>query len=117
VKVKVESAECVSKPLVPVIVRVKEFATVEMQDRVALPEPDTVLGVILPQTRPEGGWLFDRDTVPAKPFWAITVIVDIAEAPTTFAGEVAVIEKSTKLNVAVAVWVREPLVPLMVTVN
>ncbi len=87
-----------------VIVTVKEFATVEMQDRVAVPEPNTVAGVIVPQTSPKGGgWLYNRDTVPAKLFWAVTVIVDIAEEPTTFAGEVTVIEKSTKLNVAVVV--------------
>lgn len=116
-KLKVATAECVSEPLVPVIVRMEELATVEIQDRLAVPEPVTEPGVIGLQTSPGGVGLFDRDTIPAKPFCAVTVIVDIAEEPTKFAGEVAVIEKSTKLNAAVAVWVSEPLVPFIVTVN
>jgi len=117
VKVNVAMAECVREPLVPVIVTMKAVATVEVQDRVAPPEPDTVAGVIVPQRRPEAGWLFDRDTVPVKPFWPVTVIVEIAEDPTTLAGELTAIAKSTKLNVAVAVWVSVPLAPVSVTEN
>ncbi len=91
-----------------------------MQDRVAVPEPCTVFGVIPPlQLIPEGSGVSDRDTIPANPFSALIVIVEIAGVPSagTGAGEVAVITKSTKLNVAVAVWVREPLVPVIVTVK
>jgi hypothetical protein len=54
-------------------------------------------------------------TTPVKPLSAVTVIVDIADCPAlTAAGDVAVIVKSLKLNVAVAVWTSEPLVPVTV---
>jgi hypothetical protein len=44
-----------------------------------------------------------RLTTPAKPFSAVTVIVEVAETPTlTAAGEDAAIVKSTKLKVALA---------------
>ncbi len=56
--------------------------------------------------------------MPAKPLTAVTVIVETADEPAfTAAGEVAVIVKSVKVNVAVAVWVNEPLVPVIVTVK
>ena len=55
-------------------------------------------------------------TAPANPFNPVIVIVDVAELLTvTAAGEVAVIVKSTKLNIAVAVWTSEPLVPVTVS--
>jgi len=104
----------VSDPLVPVIVTVKLFAVVEVHARVALPEPVILLGVIAPQVNP-AGTASVRATTPANPFCAVTVIVDVSKAPTVPEGEVAARVKLTIVNVAVAEWVREPLVP--VTVN
>jgi len=73
---------------------VNEVAVVELQDTVAVPEPTTLLGVIAPHVRPAGAESV-RLTVPAKPFKAVTVIVDIAEEPAlTAAGLVAAIVKS-----------------------
>lgn len=51
--------------------------------------------------------------VPAKPLIAFMVIVEIEEDPgATAAGEVALMPKSRKLNVATVVWTRDPLVPV-----
>ena len=81
-------------------------AAVELQDTVAVPEPTTLLGVMPLHVRPEGA-VSVRVTVPAKPFKAVTVMVDVADEPTlAAAGLVAVIEKSAaRLNVKVAVAV------------
>jgi hypothetical protein len=87
---------------VPVIVTVKETEVVEvvLQVRVAVPEPVTLAGVIAPQVKPAGG-VSVRDTTPAKPFRAVTVIVEVAElVGNVTVGEVAAIVKSTKLKVA-----------------
>jgi len=66
----------------------------EPQVTVAVPEPTTLLGVIVPHVRPEGA-VSVRLTVPAKPFRAVIVMVDVAEEPVlTAAGLVAVIVKS-----------------------
>jgi hypothetical protein len=47
---------------------------------------------------------------------AVTVIVEVADTPTlTAAGEDAAIVKSTKLKVAVALWVSVVLVPVTVS--
>ena len=87
----------------PVTVRVKVPALVELHDTVAVPEPVTVPGVIAPHVRP-AGTVSVRVTTPAKPLTAVTVIVETADEPAlTAAGEDAAIVKSTKLNVAVAV--------------
>jgi hypothetical protein len=52
-----------------------------------------------------------------KPLIAVTVIVDVAEVPTvTAAGEVADMEKSVTVKVAVVEWTRVPLVPVIVNV-
>ena len=60
-------------------------------------------GVIAPQVR-LAGTVSVRLTVPVKPLTAATVIVDDAEVPTwAAAGEVAEIEKSVTVKVAVAV--------------
>src|SRR5439155_278717 len=108
--VNVAVAEWTSEPLVPVIVTVKTFWVVALQLRVAVPEPVTVPGVIAPQVRP-AGTVSVRVTTPAKPFTAVIVIVEVAEEPAgTAAGDVAAMVKSTKLNVAVAVWTSDPLV-------
>jgi len=72
-------------------------------------------GLGLPHVRPEGTSTVS-ETVPLKPFNAVRVMIDAPEDPVAVsAGELALITKSWKLKVAVAVRVREPLVP--VTVN
>ena len=66
----------------------------EVQDRVAVPAPVILVGVIAPQVRPRGR-VSVRATVPEKPFSAVTVMVEVALAPVlTAAGELAEIEKS-----------------------
>jgi hypothetical protein len=75
---------------------------VELQDRVAVPDPVMLAGVIAPQVR-LAGTVSVRLTTPANPFTAVTVIVEVAEVPTvTAAGEDAAIVKSWTVNVAVA---------------
>ena len=75
----------------------------ELHDRVAVPEPLTVLGVTGTQDKPEEGFA-DIVTVPEKPFADETVIVDEEDAPgATAAGGEAVTEKSWKLKMAFAV--------------
>ena len=87
----------------PVTVRVKVPALVELQETVAVPEPVTVPGVIAPHVNP-AGTVSVSVTTPANPLTAVIVIVDTAEDPAlTAAGEEAAIVKSTKLKVAVAV--------------
>jgi hypothetical protein len=59
-------------------------------------------GVIALQVRP-GGIVLPRVIVPVKPFRAPMVMVEFAKMPAlTGAGEVALMVKSVKLNVAVA---------------
>ncbi len=88
--------------LVPVTVRVKVPAVVELQATVAVPEPVTLVGVIAPQVRPAAG-VSVRLTTPENPFSPVIVMVDVADWPAlTAAGEDAAIVKSTKLKVAVA---------------
>ncbi len=81
-------------------------AVLELHDREAVAGEGgrlTLLGLNARHVRPEGSGVSDKDTVPAKPFTAATVIVDTAEEPVgTDAGEVAAIVKSAKVNVAVA---------------
>jgi len=56
-----------------------------------------------PQVRP-AGTVSVRATTPVKPLTAVTVMVEVADWPAlTAAGELAVIVKSLKLNVAVVV--------------
>jgi len=102
---------------VPVIVRVNVPPVVELQETVAVPEPVTVPGAIAPQVNP-AGTVSVRVTTPENPFNAVIVIVDTADWPAlTAAGEVATIVKSggaPKVNVAVAEWTRDPLVPVTV---
>ena len=86
----------------PVTLRVKVPAVAELQETVAVPDPVTLVGVIAPQVSPVAG-VSVRETIPAKPFRAVTVMVEVADWPAlTAAGELAAIVKSTKLNVAVA---------------
>jgi len=67
---------------------------VALQETVAVPEPVILLGVMVPQARPDGT-VSVRLTTPAK--WLIELIemVDVTEEPTlTGAGEDAAIPKS-----------------------
>ena len=117
VNVNVAVAEWLSDPLVPVTVRVNVPALVELQETVADPDPVTLVGVMAPQVNPDGT-VSVRETVPAKPLSAVTVMVEVADVPAlTDAGELAAMVKSTKLKVAVAECVSEPLVPVTVRVK
>ena len=75
----------------------------------------TLVGVIAPQVR-LAGTVSVRLTVPVKPLTAVTVIVEVADVLAwTAPGEVADIVKSVTLKVAVVLWERVPLVPVIVT--
>lgn len=76
-------------------------ATLDVHETVAVPEPVMLAGVIVPQVNP-AGTIWVSETVPAKPFRAVMVMVDVANVLTvTAAGEVAEIVKSWTVNVAV----------------
>jgi hypothetical protein len=64
-------------PFVPVMIRLYEFAEVELHDTVAEPLPATLLGVIAPHVSPDG-IVSVNETVPAKLFSAVTVMVEVA---------------------------------------
>jgi hypothetical protein len=79
---------------------------------VAVPEMDRLLGFRLPHVRPEGTLALSA-TAPLKPFSTVRVMMDALEDPgETLVGELALIVKSWKLKVVVAVRLREPLVPV-----
>jgi hypothetical protein len=61
----------------------------------------TLVGVIVPQVRPDGTGVSDRAIVPVKPLADVTVIVEFAGEPMFEVGEVAVIVKSTTVTVIV----------------
>jgi len=85
---------------------------VALQERLADPEPGILIGAIALQVRPDGTASL-RVTVPENWLRPVTVIIDVPVEPTfAAAGGDAEIVKSWKLNAAVAVWVREPLVPV-----
>ncbi len=90
----------------PVIVTVNGLAVVELQIKVAVPDPVMLLGVMAPQVNP-AGIVSVSATTPEKPLTAVIVIVEVADCPAlTAAGLVAVIVKSggaPKVNVAVVV--------------
>ena len=77
-------------------------AAVALHEMVAVPDPVTLLGEIVPQVSPDG-IVSVRLIDPAKWFTAVRVIVELAELPAlTGAGEVAPIVKSRNWKVAVA---------------
>src|SRR5439155_13918085 len=87
----------------------------ELQDRVAVPEPLTLVGVTEPQLRPEGT-VSEIVIVPVKPFNAVSVMVDVPDEPTGIEpGEDALIVKSRKLKTEVAERTSDPLVPVIVS--
>jgi hypothetical protein len=91
-------------------------ANVALHETVAVPDPVRLVGLIVPQVRPDGTVSL-RVTVPPKWFSDVIVTFDVADTPTlTATGEEAVIVKSRNWKSAVAVWMREPLVPVIVRV-
>jgi len=89
-----------------------------LQDSVEVPEPVTLVGVRV-QVKPVAGeTVAVRETIPLNPFRAVTVTVDVPEAPArivTVAGLAAIV-KSWTVKVTVAEWDIVPLVPVTVTV-
>jgi hypothetical protein len=66
---------------------------VALHETVAVPDPATLPGLIEPQTRPEGT-VSVKVTVPENLLIAVTVIVDVPEAPALAVTELAAIVKS-----------------------
>jgi hypothetical protein len=94
-------------PLAPVTVTVKVPLVVPVQDRVEVAEVVEVDSVTLVgdrvHVRPVAGeTVSDRPTVPANPFRAVTVIVDVPAVPTVV---VTVVGLAAKLKSAAAVTV------------
>ena len=82
----------------------------------AVPEPVTLLGVMLPQVSPDGT-VSVRLTVPPNWFTELTVTVAIAELPALAGpGELSYIVKFRYWKMATAVWSKDPLVPVRVRV-
>ena len=82
----------------------------------AVPEPVTLVGLMVPQVRPDGT-VSVKLTVPANPLRAVTVIVEVADVLIrTDAGDDAATVKSWTVKVAAAVWTSVPLVPVIVNV-
>ena len=111
-----------SVPSVPVTVTVYVAAVPDEQPRVEVcgDVPKVTLVGDSVHVKPAG---VDADTVratvPVKPLTAVTVIVEVPDAPAkTWAGVApADMVKSTTVNViAVVVWLRVPSVPVTVTV-
>ena len=112
VTVYVTVAEWDKDPLVPVTVTVTVPVLVKVQDKVEVPEPPvTLIGV-----RVQAVLSAASATLPAKPLTGLMVIIEVPAELTATLTEVgfAAIVKSTKLKVAVAVWTRDPLVPVTV---
>src|SRR2546426_10440979 len=63
------------EPLVPVTATCTVLAGTNVHDRVELPEPVTLVG-----ERVQAVLLEARLTMPEKPFWPVTVIVDVPAA-------------------------------------
>jgi hypothetical protein len=106
-------------PLAPVIVTVKAPLAVALHERDDVPAPVTLVGFRV-QLRPvDGDTVAESATAPLKLFTAVTVTVEVAVPPTLIDAEVglALIVKSWTMNATAAVWVKDPLVPVTVTVK
>jgi len=87
-----------------------------VQEIVAVPDPVTLLGEMLPQVRPEGT-VGLKVTTPAKWLRLVTVNVVMEELPASAGlGGLAAIVKFTNWKNEVAVWTSDPLVPVRVRV-
>ena len=88
-----------------------------LQETVAVPDPVMVVALMLPQVSPLGG-LSVNVTAAVNPLRAVIVIVVVADwATRTAAGVEAATVKSGWIivNVAIVEWIREPLVPVIVS--
>ena len=98
VTVKSTVAVCVREPLAPVTVTVTDPATVNVQERVEVPEPPaTVAGVTL-----HAALSLVRATPPVNPFRGDMVIVDVPATPTatvTLVGLAAIVKSGRPLTV------------------
>jgi len=97
---KVAVFVCDLAPLVPVTVTWTVEAELKMQESVALPDPDTLVGETVHEV------LFViRLTVPVKPLTGATVMVEVPAVPTfrVTAVGLALMAKSVTANVTVAV--------------
>lgn len=101
---------CDSVPLVPVTATWNVPADVKVHDSVELPVAATLVGFTLQEVL-----LVERLTTATKPFWSVIVIVEVAVDPAlaVILAGLAVKVKSRTWNRAVAVWVSEPLVPVI----
>ncbi len=107
-------------PLVPVTVTVKVAGLEQLTVNVEVPEvPRVTLAGLRVAEQPAGAPEAVNDTMPVKPFTAVTVMVDVAEEPATKLIEVglAATVKSVTVTETVAEWDRVPLVPVTVTVK
>lgn len=87
----------------------------EVQENVAVPDPDTEVGLIVPQDSPVGT-VSVRLIVAANWSREFRVTVVERELPTLAGdGDVAVIVKSWTVNVTVIEWERFELVPVILT--
>ncbi len=88
--------------------------------RVELPDKPkvTLVGLRLAE-QPKGAPVAASETVPVKPFTAVTVFVEVAEEPATKLMDtgLAVTMKSVTVTTTVADLERVPLVPVTVTVK
>jgi hypothetical protein len=98
------------------------FAVPEVQLRVEVcgEVPKVTLVGVRVQVRPAGVEADTvRATVPVKPLTAVTVIVDVPDAPAkTWAGvaPAAIVKSTTVKVIAAVVWDSVPSVPVTVTV-
>jgi hypothetical protein len=92
-----------------------------VQDNTDVPEPPEIVVVLSVHVSPLlGETVVARLTVPVKPFNADTAIVEFPLVPEfmlTIVGLVAIVKSRAALNVKVAVaeWVKDPLVPVTVS--
>ena len=91
-------------------------AVLELHEMVAVPDPVMLAGLIIPHVRPPGMVSVSK-TVPAKPFSAVMVIVEVCATPTFVAvEEEADIVKSWNRKIVVVEWESGLTVPVMFSV-
>ncbi len=91
--------------MVPVTVTLKTPAADPVQESVEVPDPPDMLGGLRVHARPVlGDRVADKLTVPANPFTAATVMIDVPAVLTFTVTDVglALIVKSWTVNVTVA---------------
>jgi hypothetical protein len=116
-------AVCVRLPELPVTVTVKPpVVAVLLADRVSVLVPEVVAGGAKTAVTPLGKPEVDKLTLPAKPFWGVTVMVLAPLDPwmkLTLFGEALNAKSGPEFTVRliVAVLVRLPELPVMVTVT